>query len=48
MILDQERLSFGVLRLGGAFFLIPRGPLSFCRNEKESGAGAPHSKEHGK
>jgi len=37
------RLRFGVLRLGGAFFLNPRCPISCCRNEKESGARAPHS-----
>ena len=32
-----------MLRLGGAFFLNPRCPLSRCRNEKESGARSPHS-----
>ena len=32
-----------MLRLGGAFFLNPRCPLSRCRNEWESGAKAPHS-----
>ena|GEM_PF-1909101 len=36
-----------MLRLGGAFFLNPRYLLSRCRNEKESGAGTPHSKAPG-
>ena len=36
-----------MLRLGGAFFLNPRCPLSRCRNEKKSGARSPHSIDHG-